>query len=114
MTVALGFQNLVKSMKKNSRKMKGFILMEVLIGLTILGITLLLFWQSYNNQIQIGEKVANSYATDRLEYDVKILNKIGKLSELSQDSYGKLSNFKWNDVQFKGTFLDQEFMIKLK
>ena len=39
----------------------------------ILGITLLLFWQSYNNQIQIGEKLANSYATDRLEYDVKIL-----------------------------------------
>lgn len=88
--------------------------MEVLIGLTILGITLLLFWQSYNNQIQIGEKLANSYATDRLEYDVKLLNKIGQLSELSQDSYGKLSNFKWNDVQFKGTYLDQEFMIKLK
>ncbi len=114
MTVALGFQNLVKFMKKNSRKTKGFILMEVLIGLTILGITLLLFWQSYNNQVQIGEKLANSYATDRLEYDVKILNKIGKLSELSQDSYGKLSNFKWNDVQFKGTYLDQEFAIKLK
>ena len=114
MTVALEFQNLVRFMKKNSQKTKGFILMEVLIGLTILGITLLLFWQSYNNQIQIGEKLANSYATDRLEYDVKILNKIGKLSELSQDSYGKLSNFKWNDVQFKGTYLDQEFMIKLK
>ena len=114
MTVTLEFQNLVRFMKKNSRKTQGFILMEVLIGLTILGITLLLFWQSYNNQIQIGEKLANSYATDRLEYDVKILNKIGKLSELSQDSYGKLSNFKWNDVQFKGTYLDQEFMIKLK
>ena len=114
MTVALEFQNLVRFMKKNSQKMTGFILMEVLIGLTILGITLLLFWQSYNNQIQIGEKLANSYATDRLEYDVKILNKIGKLSELSQDSYGKLSNFKWNDVQFKGTYLDQEFTIKLK
>ena len=114
MTVALEFQDLVRFMKKNSRKTQGFILMEVLIGLTILGITLLLFWQSYNNQIQIGEKLANSYATDRLEYDVKILNKIGKLSELSQDSYGKLSNFKWNDVQFKGTYLDQEFMIKLK
>lgn len=114
MTVALAFQNLVRFMKKNSRKTQGFILMEVLIGLTILGITLLLFWQSYNNQIQIGEKLANSYATDRLEYDVKLLNKIGQLSELSQDSYGKLSNFKWNDVQFKGTYLDQEFMIKLK
>ena len=114
MTLALGFQNLVRFMKKNSRKMQGFILMEVLIGLTILGITLLLFWQSYNSQIQIGEKLANSYATDRLEYDVKILNKIGKLSELSQDSYGKLSNFKWSDVQFKGTYLDQEFTIKLK
>ena len=114
MTVALEFQDLVRFMKKNSRKTQGFILMEVLIGLTILGITLLLFWQSYNNQTQIGEKLANSYATDRLEYDVKILNKIGKLSELSQDSYGKLSNFKWNDVQFKGTYLDQEFMIKLK
>ena len=114
MTVALEFQDLVRFMKKNSRKTKGFILMEVLIGLTILGITLLLFWQSYNNQIQIGEKLANSYATDRLEYDVKILNKIGKLSELSQGSYGKLSNFKWSDVQFKGTYLDQEFTIKLK
>ena len=88
--------------------------MEVLIGLTILGITLLLFWQSYNNQVQINEKLTNAYATDRLEYDVKILNKIGKLSELSQGSYGKLSNFKWSDVQFKGTYLDQEFMIKLK
>ena len=114
MAVAFGFQLLGKFMKKNSQKLMGFILMEVLIGLTILGITLLLFWQSYNNQIQIGEKLANSYATDRLEYDVKILNKIGKLSELSQGSYGKLSNFKWNDVQFKGTYLDQEFMIKLK
>ena len=46
------FQNLVRFMKKNSRKTQGFILMEVLIGLTILGITLLLFWQSYNNQIK--------------------------------------------------------------
>ena len=88
--------------------------MEVLIGLSILGITLLLFWHSYNNQVQIGEKLANSYATDRLEYDVKILNKIGKLNELSQGSYGKLSNFKWNDLEFKGTHLDQEFTIKLK
>ena len=78
-------------MKKNSRKTKGFILMEVLIGLTILGITLLMFWQSYNNQVQIGEKLANSYAIDRLEYDVKILNKIGTLSEISQESNVKLS-----------------------
>ena len=101
-------------MKKNSQKTKGFILMEVLIGLTILGITLLLFWQSYKNQIQIGEKLANSYAIDRLENDVKTLKKIGKLNELSQGSYGKLSNFKWNDVEFKGTSLDQEFTIKLK
>ena len=114
MTVALGFQNLVKSMKKNSRKMKGFILMEVLIGLTILGITLLLFWQSYNNQVQIGEKLANSYAIDRLEYDVKVLKEIKKLNELSQTSYGKLSNFNWDDVELKGTSLDQEFMIKFK
>ena len=114
MTLALGFQNLVRFMKKNSRKTKGFILMEVLIGLTILGITLLLFWQSYNNQIQIGEKLANSYAIDRLEYDVKILKKISKMNELSQSSYGKLSNFKWNDLEFKGTSLDQEFTIKLK
>ena len=88
--------------------------MEVLIGLTILGITLLLVWESVNNHFQIGVKLANSYATDRLEYDVKILNKIGKLSELSQGSYGKLSNFKWNDLEFKGTSLDQEFTIKLK
>ena len=114
MTVALGFQNLVKSMKKNSRKMKGFILMEVLIGLTILGITLLLFWQSYNNQLQINEKLTNAYAIDRLEYDVKVLKEIKKLNELSQSSYGKLSNFNWNDVELKGTSLDQEFTIKLK
>ena len=114
MIVALEFQNLVRFMKKNSQKTKGFILMEVLIGLTILGITLLLFWQSYNNQLQIGEKLANSYAIDRLKNDVKILKKISKLNELSQGSYGKLSNFKWNDVEFKGTSLDQEFTIKLK
>ena len=114
MTVALGFQNLVKSMKKNSRKMKGFILMEVLIGLTILGITLLLFWQSYNNQLQINEKLTNAYAIDRLEYDVKVLKEIKKLNELSQSSYGKLSNFKWNDVELKGTSLDREFTIKFK
>ena len=114
MTVALGFQNLVKSMKKNSRKMKGFILMEVLIGLTILGITLLLFWQSYNNQVQIGEKLANSYAIDRLEYDVKVLKEIKKLNELSQSSYGKLSNFNWDHVELKGMSLDQEFTIKFK
>ena len=114
MTVALGFQDLVRFMKKNSRKTKGFILMEVLIGLTILGITLLLFWQSYNNQVQIGEKLANSYAIDRLENDVKILKKISKLNELSKSSYGKLSNFNWNDVQLKGTSLDQEFTIRFK
>ena len=114
MTVALGFQNLVKSMKKNSRKMKGFILMEVLIGLTNLGITLLLFWHSYNNQLQINEKLTNAYAIDRLEYDVKVLKEIKKLNELSQSSYGKLSNFNWNDVELKGTSLDQEFTIKFK
>ena len=114
MTVALGFQDLVKSMKKNSRKTKGFILMEVLIGLTILGITLLLFWQSYNNQVQINEKLTNAYAIDRLEYDLKVLKEISKMNELSQGSYGKLSNFKWSDLEFKGTSLDQEFKIKLK
>ena len=114
MIAALGFQNLVKSMKKNSRKMKGFILMEVLIGLTILGITLLLFWQSYNNQLQINEKLTNAYAIDRLEYDVKVLKEIKKLNELSQSSYGKLSNFNWNDVELKGTSLGQEFTIKFK
>ena len=114
MTVALGFQDLVKSMKKNSRKTKGFILMEVLIGLTILGITLLLFWQSYNNQLQINEKLTNAYAIDRLEYDVKVLKEIKKLNELSQSSYGKLSNFNWDDVELKGTSLDQEFTIKFK
>ena len=94
--------------------MKGFILMEVLIGLTILGITLLLFWQSYNNQVQINEKLTNAYAIDRLEYDLKVLKEISKMNELSQGSYGKLSNFKWNDLEFKGTSLDQEFTIKLK
>ena len=94
--------------------MKGFILMEVLIGLTILGVTLLLFWKSYNNQLQINEKLTNAYAIDRLEYDVKILNEIKKLSELSQSSYGKLSNFKWTDVEFEGESLDQSFTIILK
>ena len=88
--------------------------MEVLIGLTILGITLLLFWQSYNNQVQINEKLTNAYAIDRLEYDLKVLKEISKMNELSQGSYGKLSNFKWNDLEFKGTSLDQEFTIKLK
>ena len=101
-------------MKNNSRKTKGFILMEVLIGLTILGVTLLLFWKSYNNQLQINEKLTNAYAIDRLEYDVKILSEIKKLDELSQSSYGKLSNFKWNDVEFKGASLNQEFSITLK
>ena len=94
--------------------MKGFILMEVLIGLAILGVTLLLFWQSYNNQVQINEKLTNAYAIDRLEYDVKILNEIKKLDELSQSSYGKFSNIKWNDVEFKGESLNQEFTIKFK
>ena len=88
--------------------------MEVLIGLTILGVTLLLFWQSYNNQVQINEKLTNAYAIDRLEYDVKILNEIKKLAELSQSSYGKFSNFKWNDVEFKGESLEQELTIILK
>ena len=88
--------------------------MEVLIGLTILGVTLLLFWQSYNNQVQINEKLTNAYAIDRLEYDVKILSEIKKLDELSQSSYGKLSNFKWNDVELKGEYLNQEFTIILK
>ena len=88
--------------------------MEVLIGLAILGVTLLLFWQSYNNQVQINEKLTNAYAIDRLEYDVKILNEIKKLDELSQSSYGKFSNIKWNDVEFKGESLNQEFTIKFK
>ena len=114
MAVAFGFQLLGKFMKKNSQKLMGFTLMAVLIGLTILGITLLLFWQSYNNQIQINEKLANAYAVDRLEYDVKILKEINKLNELSQNSYGKITNLTWNDAEFKGTSLGQEFTIKFK
>ena len=114
MAVAFGFPNPGKFMKKNSQKLKGFILMEVLIGLTILGITLLLFWQSYNNQIQINAKLMNAYAFDRLEYDVKILKEINKLNELNQNSYGQFANLIWNDVEFKGTSLGQEFTIKFK
>jgi len=112
MAVAFGFPNLGKFMKKNSQEMKGFILMEVLIALTILGITLLLFWQSYNNQIQINAKLMNAYVSDRLEYDVKILKEINKLNELSQSSYGQVTDLIWNDVEFKGTSLGQEFTIK--
>ena len=114
MAVSFGFQLLGKFMKKNSQKLMGFILMEVLIGLTILGITLLLFWQSYNNQIQINEKLMNAYAVDRLGYDVKILKEVNKLNELSQNSYGKITNLIWNDAEFKGMSLGQEFTIKFK
>ena len=88
--------------------------MEVLIGLTILGVTLLLFCQSYNNRIQMNEKLTNAYAVDRLEYDVKILKEINKLNELSQNSYGKITNLTWNDAEFKGTSLGQKFTIKFK
>ena len=56
----------------------------------------------------------NAYAVDRLEYDIKILKEINKLNELSQNSYGKITNFIWNDVEFKGTSLGQEFTIKFK
>ena len=114
MAVAFGFPNLGKFMRKNSQELKGFILMEVLIALTILGITLLLFWQSYNNQIQINAKLMNAYALDRFEYDVKILKEINKIHQLSQNSYGQVTDLNLNDVELKGTSLGQEFTIKFK
>jgi Tfp pilus assembly protein PilE len=101
-------------MKTNKQKVSAFILMEVLIGLTILGITVLLFWQSYNNQLQINQKIANTYAFDRLKYDVGILKQINKMNKLKQKSYAKIININWNDTELTATSLGEDLIVKFE
>ena len=90
-------------MRNNSRKLGGFILMEVLIALTIMGVVVGLFWNAKLANAEFHSQIMENLASERLVHDAKILLEINETELIELDGYNGLENYNWlpNGLVFK-------------
>jgi competence protein ComGC len=63
-------------------RFSGFILLDVLIGLSVLSIAIVLYWQSFSAQSEIFETIQQHYSLRRLESDARVLLDIDRFDSL--------------------------------
>jgi hypothetical protein len=61
--------------------------LEVLIALTIVGVSMTLLWQTKNNQAVFNETLHKKFANERLEHDRAILKHLGLLTKIDLEGY---------------------------
>lgn len=90
-------------MSKNSHKLNAFILLEVLIALTIVGVAVGLFWNAKLANVHFHKRILGHLAAERLVNDAKILSEVGQPEFLELEGYRGLENFNWlpNGIVFK-------------
>ena len=71
----------------NKRKYRAFILLEVLVALTIIGVSMTLLWQTKNNQAVFNKTLHEKFATERFDHDLAILKQFGLLNKLNMEGY---------------------------
>ena len=79
-------------MKITKARYNGFILLEVLVSLSILGIAMALLWEARVNQSLFDQELHKRFATDRLTHDSEILLELKMSNKLLKDGYGKYQN----------------------
>ena len=83
-------------MKKNRARLNGFILLEVLISLSVLGVAMAIFWQSRINQNFFDKELHMKFSSERLRHDREILLDLKMSHKLSMFGYGQSLNEKIN------------------
>ena len=79
-------------MKITKARYNGFILLEVLVSLSILGIAMALLWEARVNQSLFDQELHKRFATDRLTHDREILLELKMSNKLLKYGYGKYQN----------------------
>ena len=79
-------------MKITKARYNGFILLEVLVSLSILGMAMALLWDARVNQSLFDQELHKRFATDRLTHDSEILLELKMSNKLLKDGYGKYQN----------------------
>jgi type II secretory pathway pseudopilin PulG len=83
-------------MKNNRAKLNGFILLEVLLSLSVIGVAMVILWQSRINQNFFNEELQTKFSTERLQHDKAILSELNISKKLLMYGYGKSKNAKIN------------------
>ena len=73
-------------------RFSGFILLDVLIGLSVLSIAIVLYWQSFSAQSEIFETIRQHYSLRRLESDARVLLDIDRFDSLYVAGYRSVSD----------------------
>ena len=76
-------------MKIIKARYSGFILLEVLISLSILGIAMALLWEARVNQSLFDQELHKRFTSDRLTHDSAILLELKMSNKLLKYGYGK-------------------------
>ena len=76
-------------MKTTKARYSGFILLEVLISLSILGIAMALLWEARVNQSLFDQELHKRFTTYRLTHDSAILLELKMSNKLLKYGYGK-------------------------
>ena len=79
-------------MKITKARYNGFILLEVLVSLSILGMAMALLWDARVNQSLFDQELHKRFATDRLTHDREILLELKMSNKLLKYGYGKYQN----------------------
>jgi|MDSY01.1.fsa_nt_gb type II secretory pathway component PulJ len=79
-------------MKITKARYNGFILLEVLVSLSILGMAMALLWDARVNQSLFDQELHKRFATDRLTHDSEILLELKMSNKLLKYGYGKYQN----------------------
>lgn len=91
-----------ESLHSKFRKLNGFILLEVLVALTVIGIAVGLFWNSKLANVRFHARITEKLVSERLVHDAKILLDIKKPELFEVKGYRGLENLNWlqNGVVF--------------
>jgi len=80
-------------MSKSLRsRFSGFILIDVLVALSVLSISIAIYWPSFSAQSEFNESIRQYYSLRRLEADARILIDIDQLQRLYVAGYRSVSD----------------------
>jgi len=73
-------------------KYKGFILLEVLVALTIVGIASVIYWESTIRTQAFNKQISQKFGLERLVHDFKILQTENMTQNLDLEGYSQIED----------------------
>lgn len=75
-------------------KYKGFILLEVLVALTIVGIASVIYWESTIRTQAFNKQISQKFVLERLVHDFKILQSENMTQNLDLEGYSQIEDIR--------------------